>query len=149
MLTAAVCLVSVGVAAAGGVNLTFVGGYDTPGWAIDVAVFGNYAYVADYENGISVVNISNPMAPILVGSCDTAGEARTIAIAGDYAYVADWNNGIVVMDINNPELPAIFGHHDTNFSQGIAVSGSLHTSSTNRSIAPGPSKSSTTKLQMS
>jgi hypothetical protein len=29
-----------------------VGGYDTSGYAYDVAVSGNYAYVADYDGGL-------------------------------------------------------------------------------------------------
>ena len=40
-----------------------VGFCDTPGQAKGVAVSGNYAYVADWDHGLRVVNISNPAAP--------------------------------------------------------------------------------------
>jgi len=37
-----------------------VGFYDTPGRSIAVALLGDYAYVADYNRGLRVINISNP-----------------------------------------------------------------------------------------
>ena len=39
-----------------------VGGYDTSG-AYDVAVSGNYAYVADENAGLLVIDVSNPASP--------------------------------------------------------------------------------------
>ena len=41
-----------------------VGFYDTPGDAYDVAVAGDYAYVADGTAGLRVVNIANPAKPV-------------------------------------------------------------------------------------
>jgi hypothetical protein len=35
------------------------GSYDTAGFARDVAVSGDYAYVADYDNGLVIVDVSD------------------------------------------------------------------------------------------
>src|SRR5688572_22421285 len=66
-----------------------VGGYDTSGEANDVAVSGNYAYVADRPDGLQVIDMSNPASPQRVGGYDTSGIAYGVAVSGNYAYVAD------------------------------------------------------------
>ena len=44
-------------------EITEVGQCDTPGTARDVFIQGNYAYVADYRSGLTVVDISDPENP--------------------------------------------------------------------------------------
>jgi hypothetical protein len=48
-----------------------VGFFDTPGFALDVYVSGNYAYVADGYAGLRVIDVSNPANPREVGYFDT------------------------------------------------------------------------------
>jgi uncharacterized coiled-coil protein SlyX len=101
-----------------------VGGYDTAGTAVGVAVAGNYAYVADYTAGLQVIDISNPANPQRVGGYDTAGYADTVAVAGNYAYVADDTAGLQVIDISNPANPQRVGGYATpSAAYGVAVAG--------------------------
>jgi hypothetical protein len=44
------------------------GNYDTDGFSLDVAVSGNYAYIADYDNSLVIVDISDPSSPEFVGA---------------------------------------------------------------------------------
>ena len=74
----------------GGRRLQEVGFYDTFGRAGGIAASGNYAYVADGDWGLWIVNIANPAAPFEVGFYDTPGRACDVAVSGNYAYVADW-----------------------------------------------------------
>ena len=67
-----------------------LGSVDTPGNARGVAVAGGYAYVADGLQGLRVIDVSTPSAPVEVGFVDTSGAAYGVAVAGGYAYVADW-----------------------------------------------------------
>ena len=60
-----------------------------PGIVNDVAVAGNYAYVADGSAGLRIIDVSLPSAPAEVGFYDTPGAAYDVAVAGNYAYVAD------------------------------------------------------------
>ncbi|MBN1824962.1 MAG: SUMF1/EgtB/PvdO family nonheme iron enzyme [Candidatus Eisenbacteria bacterium] len=73
----------------------------TRGYARSVAVKDGYAYVADDEMGVAVLDVRTRMlgAVRLVSSCDTDGEAECIALEGDYAFVADEENGLVVLEI--------------------------------------------------
>ena len=81
-----------------------VGGYDTLGYAADVAVAGNYAYVADVTNGLEIIDVSDPTHCARVGGFDTFGVAYGVTVVGRYAYVADYNAGLQVIDVSNPVI---------------------------------------------
>jgi hypothetical protein len=44
-----------------------LGGYNIPGYARGVGVAGSYAYVADEDEGLRVIDVSNPHNPTEVG----------------------------------------------------------------------------------
>ncbi len=105
-------------------EFTLAGGFDTPGKAFNVAISGDFAFVADRSSGLQVIDISDPTQPILVGSYDTPGEAHCVAISGDFAFVADFNSGLLVLDISDPIFPTLAGSYSTSsFANGITVSG--------------------------
>ena len=79
----------------------------------DVVVAGGYAYVADWDSGLRIINVSNPAVPTLAGAFDTPGFARGIAVAGGYAYVADYDSGLQIIDVSNPAAPTLAGAFDT------------------------------------
>ncbi|HBO41654.1 MAG TPA: hypothetical protein DD477_10620, partial [Spirochaetaceae bacterium] len=73
---------------------------------------GAYAYVADGYAGLHIIDISNPITPILVSTFDTIGAgAFGIYVSGVYAYVADWNTGLYIIDISNPAAPIRKRYH--------------------------------------
>jgi hypothetical protein len=80
-------------------ELTLAGSYDTPGYALGVAISGDYAYVADEASGLQVIDITDPTTPTLVGSYDTPVYACGVAISGDYAYVGDYTSGLQVIQV--------------------------------------------------
>jgi len=83
-------------------NCVRVGGYDTSGLAVGVAVSGNYAYVADYA-GLQVIDVSNPANCVRVGGYDTSWGATGVAVVAGRIYVADGEAGLVVL----PALPNV------------------------------------------
>ena len=87
---------------------SFKGAYDTPGAAYRVQVVGNLAYVADFDSGLQILDISNPAAPTLKGSYNTPGNARGIQVVGNLAYVADQASGLQIIDVSNPAAPQQF-----------------------------------------
>jgi hypothetical protein len=89
-----------------------------------VAVSGGYAYVADGDAGLQVIDISNPAAPVRVAGLDTSDSADGVAVSGGYAYVADWTAGLQVINISNPAAAVRVAECDTNGNAaGVAVSG--------------------------
>ena len=101
-----------------------LGSLSTDGHAYVVTVRGDYAYVADGDTGLSIINIADPTAPELVGSLTTDSGAYGIAVAGDYAYVADGDAGLKVINITDPSAPNLAGSLDTDgMAFGVAVAG--------------------------
>ncbi len=96
------------------------GSYDTPGDAVGVFVSGSYAYVADGNSGLQVIDVSNPSSPTLAGSYDTQGHFWGLFVSGGYAYVANGSSDLQVINVSIPTAPTLAGSYDT---PGIAWGG--------------------------
>ncbi|MEE9269627.1 MAG: FlgD immunoglobulin-like domain containing protein [Candidatus Krumholzibacteria bacterium] len=81
-------------------NLLFP--YDTQ--IADIVLAGNYAYVADADSGLRVIDISDPANLIEVGAA-TGGDVMSVAVSGSHAYVARGRDGFGVLDISDPTNP--------------------------------------------
>jgi len=57
--------------------------------AQNVFRYGDYAYVANGESGITIVDITYPEFSAKVGSYDTPGFAYSVYVKDNIAYVAD------------------------------------------------------------
>ncbi len=98
--------------------------HDTPGISLDVAVAGNYAYVAG-KPMFGIVDISDPAVPTYTGFYDTAGYGYGVVVTGDYAYVTVGYYGLSVMDVSDPTAPSEVGFCDTPGSAyGVAIADS-------------------------
>ena len=83
---------------------------------------GNYAYLADYDGGFRVIDVSSPTAPYEAAACSTPWNAIDVAVQGDYAYVVD--HTLSIFNVSNPTSPYLAGNF-TNFESfnGITVAG--------------------------
>ncbi|MBI4325006.1 MAG: hypothetical protein HY674_07045 [Chloroflexi bacterium] len=106
--------------AAAPVSLTLKGAWPghARGPARDVAVQGQYAYVAAGEGGLIIVDVSDPTHLIAVGGFDRGDSDyhffKGIAVSGDYAYAADGALGLQVIDVSNPANPRRVSSYDTS-----------------------------------
>jgi hypothetical protein len=98
----------------------------------DVFVQGSYAYLANGENGLVIVDIdpASPQYLTAVGSCmvPTIANVNRVFVSGDYAYMTDDYGEFHVVNVTDPAHPAIAGacYLGGFFStRGIFVSGSL------------------------
>ena len=98
-------------------NLYTIGSLETAGFAVSVTLSsnGSKAYVADWSNGLVIVDISDPSNPTKLGSYNTKGSSHSVALSSDgsKAYVADGFNGLVILDISNPAHPTKLGSYGT------------------------------------
>lgn len=58
-----------------------------PSTAYGITISGNYAYVADGDDGLVIIDVSNPAVPTIKGTYDTDGWTKKIVVSGKYAYV--------------------------------------------------------------
>ncbi len=93
-----------------------------PGFANNVAVAGDFAFVAAGDAGLQVVDVSNRRNPQIVGSLDTDGVSIDIRVRGQYAYLADGEAGLKIIDISDPTTPLLVGRLDTaGITQDIQI----------------------------
>ena len=71
----------------------------------------NYLYVANGEDGLQIIDISNINRPKIVGNY-TSGWAEDVAIEGNYAYVACNGGGALnIVDISNKSAPKLIAKY--------------------------------------
>ena len=90
--------------------------------ACRITIDGGYAFVAAGARGVTIVDVSDPKAPVPVGRVATR-DARHVAVRAEYAYVADGDAGLRVLDISNPRAPEIIGSCKTSDARAVALSG--------------------------
>lgn len=99
-------------------NLTEVGYFS--GNAMDVFVYGGYAYLADGSNGFEIIDVSLPSTPQKKAIYITPESPRDICISGEYAYIPDgYHNGLRIVDISVPSNPYEVGLYETPDSSGL------------------------------
>ena len=84
-----------------------------PGFANNVDVAGNYAYVAAGSTGLQIVDVSDRRNPRIVGALDTAGNANDVRVVDNLAYVADGSTGLQIIDVTVPATPVKLGNYNT------------------------------------
>jgi hypothetical protein len=110
--------------AAGG--LTVVAEYAGAGWGpaitVNVRVAGDLAYLARYQDGLRIVDIANPRAPVDVGhgavehpsDNEIYNDVKLVEAAGRrYAIMGSNKVGAVVWDVTTPSAPSIVAHFGT------------------------------------
>jgi len=108
-------------ASAASIEIELVGQYDTSGYANDVVVVGNYAYIADDIGGLCIVDISDPSDPTIEGIF-VAGETHDVAVRDNYAYVTA-DEGFFILDISKPSNPIKIGENRSIDAKDVVVSG--------------------------
>jgi hypothetical protein len=97
---------------------------DTNGEARGVAIRSNYAYIADKDAGLAIIDISDPTNPGTPMYKETNGNAYGVTISSNYAYVANGDAGLAIIDISDPTNPGIPVYKDTEGdATGVAISG--------------------------
>jgi hypothetical protein len=85
---------------------------------------GGYLYVT-CDAGLQVVDIADPLTPVLAGAC-VAGGADDVAACDGGACIASGAAGLQVVDVHDPAAPAVIGSSGdgSTHSGGVCVLGS-------------------------
>ena len=85
-------------------TMRLIGSYDTPGFSMQTAVDGNFAYIADGTGGLRLVDVSDPSQPQEVASFDTAGSAVEVVLDNGKIYIADGEGGLLIFELVKPKI---------------------------------------------
>ena len=88
---------------------TYLGDYNTPDAALALAISGSYCFLACGQEGLQIVNTSNPAEPVFIYGLDNLGKVLDIDIQGEFAYLAVGEADIKIVGISNPEEPELVG----------------------------------------
>jgi hypothetical protein len=85
--------------------------YDTPGWAYAVEWRNDLVYLGDAYDGLLILSVADPNAPVLVSRLGEAGSVRDVSVDGRYACLAldASTGGLRLVDISDPAHPALVG----------------------------------------
>ncbi len=106
-------------------SVPFISTFPVSDQVIDVIVQGDTAYLAAGEDGLVLVDITDPASPTEISSVLLGGEAWDLAIHETTVFVAKSlpYHGLQIVDISNPSMPILVGTLDRiDFSgKGVAV----------------------------
>jgi len=103
---------------------------DLFGFANEIAVHNDYAFVASGTGGIYIVFIGDPSNPQIVSRVSLPGKAMDVEVydfsaQGIYAYVSSWKQGLFTIDVTNPYNPTVTDQHilpGERFAYGVGIS---------------------------
>jgi hypothetical protein len=104
---------------------------------LDIDVKENYAYIANWNSGLQIIDISDKENPEIAGYCDTP-ITTSVFVEGNYAYIIDY--GLQIIDVGDRENPYLLGNcpipgsgYDVCIMKNYAyvVNGKSHSNKTN------------------
>lgn len=78
-----------------------------------IHVDGNYAFLADWNCGIHIIDISDPFSLRDVGGISLSGQPRSVFAVGDSLYISSNAAGVHLVDISDPESASAIGNYET------------------------------------
>jgi hypothetical protein len=87
---------------------------------------GSLVFLADYYDGMIVLDVSTPASPVFKSAVMPAGGAYSVAAQGSFAYFGDASEALHVVDVSDPTNPVVTGTVATpHIPLKISLDGSL------------------------
>ncbi len=80
-------------------NPRIVGRFNGAGYAFDVWIHEETAYVATPRQGLLVLDLKNPSQPVLMGKLETRGQVRDLMFEPPYVWMALDSSGVIAVPI--------------------------------------------------
>lgn len=108
-------------------------------------VRSGYAYICDYNEGLQVINVSDPTNPTNVIAVPSGYRTASIVFDGNYGYVAVGDSGMAIYNVTNSASPVFITKIQTTGRAAFVSYGAITISGTptghifvaNRNPAPG------------
>ncbi len=104
-----------------------IGGFDTEGETFTAQYHNGLVYLADYGQGLRIINVDDPENPYEVGYfLENYEDCRDVAFIDkpDYSYaIVGFDNQIVAVDITDPANPFEVGYYDTGDPRRLLTCG--------------------------
>lgn len=95
----------------------------TQGYPAGVCVENGCAWLADGDQGLAAIQVTNPLAPREIGRL-RGFYANSAAVCGSRACVGAGTEGMKVLDVSSPAAPRLLGEAETyGFTSDVAICG--------------------------
>lgn len=92
-----------------------IGQFDVEGKrAVGFTIYGDFAYVANWSDGLRIIDITDPLNVFEAGFYNIGTNAESVSVSGEFVYVASGYDGLQVIDMANPEDPIKIGFLDVD-----------------------------------
>jgi hypothetical protein len=86
------------------------------GLAYDIHIDGDYAYVASFDSGLNIYDITDQANPSFEGSYSTSPAfAKKVFVKGNYAYLTTSVDALHIVDISDKSNPSLSGDYDDGY----------------------------------
>lgn len=94
---------------------------DTPSYAQNVAPYGQYALIADYQDWVLVYDVSNPASPVYVGTYVSDADITWVAVdtPRSLAFAGDRAGFVHILNITDPAAPALVKKFKTSSTGAV------------------------------
>lgn len=93
---------------------TYISRFDTPGQAMKADVYFPYVFIADYSEGVTRADFSNPDSLLQRGIFTSQAVVNDVAVSGNYLYIAE-DDGLSIVGFADPD--------SMNFISKVGMSG--------------------------
>jgi len=101
-----------------------IGRFDTPGYALDIALSGSLALVADAWNGFLLLDVADPSGPVELVHVPTTGYAFATEISDGFVYLSEDTAGLRIIPLTEFSAEKTIGEINSGLSiYDIAVYG--------------------------
>uniref|UniRef100_A0A7C6AHE0 LVIVD repeat protein n=1 Tax=candidate division WOR-3 bacterium TaxID=2052148 RepID=A0A7C6AHE0_UNCW3 len=105
-------------------NFVIVSECRLPGYPKDIDIKGNYAYIANDQGGLQIVDISNPESTYIVGHYYHQTNIQGVAVRDSFAYLAlaagpPNNGGMLIVNVAKPSNPTFVGQDNWFYGYNV------------------------------
>jgi len=93
--------------------------YTTSNVIYNLSADETYVFLAEGENGIEIVDVSNVFNPIFSGNYNTNGFAHNATIRNNLIYVSDGEEGIQIIDVTDSQNPIHISSIKPNYNSDV------------------------------
>lgn len=95
-----------------------------PGYSIDLDIKGDYAYIANDQGGLQIVDISNPESTFVTGHYFHQTNIQGVVVRDSFAYLAlaagpPNNGGMLIVNVIDPESPTFVGQDNWFYGYNV------------------------------
>ncbi len=101
-----------------------LGHYRTTGPALDISIANGKAYVANGENGVTLLDLSQGPVPFWLSSHQKLGRVELISTDGQHVLAANDDGVVYFINVSNPVEPTVVSGYRSNVAiQDISLKG--------------------------